>query len=518
MSSDPFPAQQPDPASRGEPLVPLLRIEQALEDPDALATWYSAVSNALSAELPHDLLGLWLYPAHGDGAVLIGPEALAQDDLTVPLPAPQVEPSQMALLEDIVRDAGYASVACLPIRSGRRDVGLLLAADLRPERFGEDERLMLERVAQHLSPLMGRLSRQWGRTNGATPQVARFAALVDALAFLAEHANSPPLYVAELGRALEPLLPHDHLELLVADAERVRAYRLGEHAGGPLWADPSLAICREHLDLDALFKHRDAVILPDTYQDARWPRGYFTVEEPTGAEVRSVVGVRVRGPHGLAAYLLAGSVSADLYDEQDAALLNRVAGLIASQVWVLVDAFSPAAPPVPAPAAAPEATPALPRPSLFDAVEMLATGTEFAETTRRVADLAARLIPFDEMRFAIRLSEGDRVVLLEPGERRSLPDLPLIPVAGTALAAVLQGELPNSFALVDGEARLVVPLRVASRIHGALVLTAQHPAILREVHLAPAQQLADVIASHLELLRRTALLPPPYLPGWKKVR
>jgi hypothetical protein len=151
-------------------------------------------------------------------------------------------------------------------------------------------------------------------------------------------------------------------------------------------------------------------------------------------------------------------------------------------------------------------------------VELLATGTEFAETTRRVADLAARLIPFDEMRFAIRLSEGDRVVLLEPGERRSLPDLPLIPVAGTALAAVLQGELPSSFVLVQGEARLVVPLRVAGRIHGALVLTARHPAILREVHLAPVQQLADVIASHLELLRRTALLPPPYLPGWKKVR
>ena len=514
MSSDPFPAQQPDPASRGEPLVPLLRVEQALGDPDALATWYSALSNALSTELPHDLLGLWLYPAHG-GAVLIGPEALAQDDLKVPLPAPQVEPSQMALLEDIVRDAGYASVACLPIRSGRRDVGLLLAADLQTERYGEDERLMLERVAQHLSPLMGRLSRQWGGTGGATPQVARFAALVDALAFLAEHAGSPPLYVAELGRALEPLLPHDHLELLVADAERVRAYRLGEHAGGPLWADPSLVIGREHLDLDALFKNRDAVILPDTYQDARWPRGYFTVEEPTGAEVRSVVGVRVRGPHGLAAYLLAGSVSADLYDEADAALLTRVAGLIASQVWVLVDAFSPAA--AAAPAAAP-AAPEQPQASLFDAVELLATGTEFAETTRRVADLAARLIPFDEMRFAIRLSEGDRVVLLEPGERRSLPDLPLIPVAGTALAAVLQGELPSSFALVQGEARLVVPLRVAGRIHGALVLTAQHPAILREVHLAPAQQLADVIASHLELLRRTALLPPPYLPGWKKVR
>jgi LytS/YehU family sensor histidine kinase len=91
-------------------------------------------------------------------------------------------------------------------------------------------------------------------------------------------------------------------------------------------------------------------------------------------------------------------------------------------------------------------------------------------------------------------------------------------VAGTTLAAVLQGEIPHSFVLVDGEARLVVPLRVAGRVHGALVLTAKHPAILREVHIRPAQQLADVIACHLELLRRTALLPPPYLPGWKKVR
>jgi hypothetical protein len=83
---------------------------------------------------------------------------------------------------------------------------------------------------------------------------------------------------------------------------------------------------------------------------------------------------------------------------------------------------------------------------------------------------------------------------------------------------VLQGEIPHSFVVVNGEARLVVPLRVAGRVHGALVLTARAPAILREVHLRPAQQLADIVACHLELLRRTALMPPPYLPGWKKVR
>jgi hypothetical protein len=109
-------------------------------------------------------------------------------------------------------------------------------------------------------------------------------------------------------------------------------------------------------------------------------------------------------------------------------------------------------------------------------------------------------------------------VLLEPGERRPIPDLPLIPVAGTSLAAVLAGALPGAFALVDGEARLIVPLRVAGRIHGALVLTAAPPALLRELHVHAAQQLADIVAPHLELLRRAALLPPPYMPGWKKVR
>jgi hypothetical protein len=72
--------------------------------------------------------------------------------------------------------------------------------------------------------------------------------------------------------------------------------------------------------------------------------------------------------------------------------------------------------------------------------------------------------------------------------------------------------------MADGEARITVPLRVAGRIHGAMLLTARQPAVLREAHLLPAQHLADVVAPHLELLRRTALLPPPYLPGWKRTQ
>ena len=89
---------------------------------------------------------------------------------------------------------------------------------------------------------------------------------------------------------------------------------------------------------------------------------------------------------------------------------------------------------------------------LLEIGEVLALDPEPSQATRRVADLAGRFLPFDELHFALRLSEGDRVVLLDPGERRQLPDLPSVPVAGTALGQVLQGELPHLFALARGVA------------------------------------------------------------------
>ena len=61
-----------------------------------------------------------------------------------------------------------------------------------------------------------------------------------------------------------------------------------------------------------------------------------------------------------------------------------------------------------------------------------------------------------------------------------------------------------------------MPLRVAGRIHGALVFSAAPPTSLTEAHLGPAQRLADIVAAHFELLRRAAMLPPPYVPGWKR--
>ncbi|MGH7580115.1 MAG: hypothetical protein ACREM9_08085 [Gemmatimonadales bacterium] len=495
------------PQSVGEPLVPILRLDRGAGDPDALSTWHQALSNALASDVPHDLLGLWLYPNTG-GAVLLGPEALAQDDLSVPLPSPQLQPDQLVILEEIIRDAGYPSTASFPIRFGRRDVGLLLVASLQAGRYRGMDLMVLRLAAQRLAPSLGRLARQWagtGLAQGHGPE--RIATLLDGVAEASAQGATPPRLVAALSQALEPLIPHDRLEIMLAGPGGGSHYRFGEHPGGPLWSDPSLVLEAKSLELGGLAEPHGRVLLGDAGRDPRWPRGYFTVADPPGAELRAVVGARATGPTRLTSYLLLGSVGPDLYDEADAELLGRVATLIAPHVALLVEQAArererPAEPVPPSP--------------LLEISEALALGADPNDATRRVAELAGRFLPFDDLHFALRLSEGDRAVLLDPGERRALPDLASVPVAGTALGEVLQGAQPDHFALVQGEARLIVPLRVAGRVHGALVLTAAPPAVLNRAHLEPAQRLADVIAPHLELLRRAAMLPPPFRPGWKR--
>jgi hypothetical protein len=505
----PQPGHSGPPRRPAEPLVPILKIEEGFGDPAALATWHAALSDSLSADLPHDLLGLWLYPSDG-GPVLLGPEALAQDELAVPVPSPQLLQFQLDAIEQVVRRAGYQSAVALPIRFGRRDVGIVLMADLRPDRYGESEVLTLRLVTHRLAPLLGRLARQWqSGVEPRLPQAARIASVLDIVAQSAGETPTPQRFLSALSSALEPLLPHDHLELLLSDAAGARYYRLGEHVGGPLWLDPSLTIGREHLDVEALFGGRDRLLLPDVCREPGWPRGYFTVAEPAGVEPRAVVGARVPALRGSNAFLLAASIGPDLYGEGDAALLVRLASLIAPQVALLVASAGTLEREA-------RGSPGDVSTHLADATSLLATTADLADATRRLADLAASFLPFDQVRFAIRLNDGDGVVLIKPGEKRALRDLPLLPVAGTPLGEVLEGEAAAWFTIMEGEARLIVPLRVAGQVHGALLLTAAQPAMLREAHVRPAQQLADVVAPHLELLRRAARLPPPSMPEWKQ--
>src|SRR5579864_2111436 len=154
------------------PLIPILRAADGVPDRDDLATWHEALAEAVGVEISHDLFALWLYPASG-GVELIGPEALAQDDLPVPLPKPRLSEEGMAKLAAIVERAGYRSVACLPIRFGPSDLGLLLVAALEAERYDAAVRETLVQVAEAIAPTFSRIARQQGAAaGGAAPDMA----------------------------------------------------------------------------------------------------------------------------------------------------------------------------------------------------------------------------------------------------------------------------------------------------------------------------------------------------------
>jgi hypothetical protein len=502
------PADDSLPSLGSEPLVPILHATEATTDPVALATWHQALSNTVSVEVPHDLMGLWLYPTQG-GVVLLGPSELAEDDLEVPLPEPHLKPEQLSLVEETVVKAGYGSATCLPIRFGKRDVALLLVADLQPSRYGSAERVVLQCVAQRVAPMLGRIARQWtpAETSSSRRQ-ERIAGLLTVVAHANRESGTPQRFLAAVARGLAPLLPHDYIELLAPDSTGQRYLRLGEHSGGPLWADPSLTISREHLDIAEIFGAASRLLAPDTYEDPRWPRGFLTASDATGADIRAVVGARLSLGEASSAYLLVGSIGPDLYGAEDLELLVLLAALIAPRIAGFLR---------PSDAPRVNRTPSRdPSAELFFRIAgVLATTSDPATATRLIAIEGAALLPYDKLTFALRSPDSERVILVEPGERRSLPDLPEVVVDGTALARVLRGEAPSAFAQRRDTTVLIVPLRVAGVVHGALVFSAEAPAILTETHANAAQRLADIVAAHLELLRRAAVPPSPSTRAWK---
>ncbi|HEY8104600.1 MAG TPA: hypothetical protein VIE46_00760, partial [Gemmatimonadales bacterium] len=277
------------------PLIPILRAGDGVPDRDDLATWHEALADAVGVEVPHDLFALWLYPASG-GAELIGPEALAQDELPVPLPRPRVSEEETATLAAIVERAGYRSVACLPIRFGPSDVGLLLVAALDADRYDAAVRETLGRVAEAIAPTFSRIARQQGAAEGgAAPDLG------SALAAAWTEARSPRDFFALASAGFGELVPHAIFEVLIPGPSPGRQYRLGGHAGGPPWAEPGLVVEPDRLDLVALFDGQPTLLLREPV-DASFTQ-LFGDALPAGDVIRSLLGVRITSSGHLAGHL-----------------------------------------------------------------------------------------------------------------------------------------------------------------------------------------------------------------------
>ena len=470
-----------------ELVVPVPGPEESLREVSTLTTWYEALSNVVGVEIPHDLLAIWHFPVSG-GSALVGPSALAEDELRVPLPAPRLGAPQLALLEAVIRDAGYGSVSCFASRTERDDVGLLLVASFAPGMHDGETRQRLAAVARRIAPTLARLADPDRPDIEPNPEIR----VIDAFAAATRHALTPRGFARGASAALDQLIPHERLDIFVPGASPEQFYRLSAHEDGGLWSDSSLIVPRDLLDPATAFAGRDSILMSDAMAESGWT-GWAQIDRH--GTVRSALGVRLVVAERVVGYLLLGGDAVGIHDAHDAELLNRVAPWIASRVEALVQSHQLKI--IRAQLGSANAIPT----QLRRMATILATVPDFSTGLRDYMAEATALLPFHRVRLALRTEHADRVVLLVPGDQRPLGGIPYTPTGNPMVTKVLAGEVPHGVMGGGAEIELVFPLRAGGNISGALILTTGASDAFTRLHLAMAQQVADGIAPWVELLR-----------------
>jgi len=453
--------------------VPVLRLQGALWDPVALDTWREALSGLVRPEVPHELMGMWLFAGNGE-AVLVGPGDLAADHIAVPLPDPKVDPADLWRLEERVNDAGYGSAFAMAVPHGERDVGLVLLAALEADKYHDREISFLRGVVAGLGATMARVAQQWDHQPTAEhdeekPLYRRrdepgraLHELRDLMAGLADTvaiSKSPASLSAGLSHALTAVVPHDRIEIIVPQPRRNDFYRLGTHEEGALFSHRELSVDAESFDPAGLFGEDGVLVVDDVASDTRGP--VWPSREPGAESVRAVVGARLGLESSPVGYLLLGSLGPGMYGDADVEVLRTIAPLIA------------------------------PRVQEFCLAGQVKTLRAHLGVLRQASSHMGRM-----------------------GDGRPLSDLPAIDVSGTELGRVLESQISNALAAASQpsdpaagrlSAALVVPLRVAGRVLGTMTLFATGDTSFGQADVLLAQQLADIAAPHLELHRRAAL-------------
>ncbi|MFL5522451.1 MAG: hypothetical protein ACJ8B6_16040 [Gemmatimonadales bacterium] len=475
----------PDDAGRiVEPtlLIPLPGPYESLEDADVLTAWYNALTNIIGSDVPHDLLALWVYTPKG--AQLIGPASLAQDNLRIPLPGPRVSGPQMLLLADILEHAGYRSAVARPVRVGRRDVGLMLFGAFSRQAWQAATIDDMDRIARRIAPVLARL----GEPDRVHDVRADEQRAFERIGGATRGALSPRAFAAEVGAALATLMPVERLELLIAGGVNDQAYRLDGHDSGALWSRASLIVPREVLDPAAIVGEADAIVVQDVMADSRW-RAW------AADGVRSVLAARLVVAEKLVGHLLIAAAEAGIYDDEDARRLALIAPWIAARVDGMVQGYQMRG--MRAQLGSANSVPV----QLRRMATVLATSSELGAGLRDYASEATALLPFHRMRIALRV-DGDRIVMIVPGETTSLADLPSAPIVPGVVGNVLAGEAPHGVMGGGLEVELVFPLRVANAVTGAMIITTGTPGAFTKNHLALAQQVADGMGLFIEHVRR----------------
>jgi GAF domain-containing protein len=297
---------------------------------------------------------------------------------------------------------------------------------------------------------------------------------------------------------LYPLLPHDRVEILAVAAggslvplSGSAPKRRWSTGGGTV--EPFTAIVSR-------FGSAPTLLIENSEElgaDGSWSLGPGAAP---AQPARAVIGARLEVGGQVVGYLLLGSVARDAYRPEDEDILAFAALLVAPRVHGLrlaAELDGQRAQP-----SAEESPDALGRSALA-----LAATSHLGEALRAYGESLAGLLPHEAMALHLRWGE-DEVIAIDPVAPRPFADVPGIPIHAFEAGPVLRGEREWLVRSVDGREEIVVPLRVAGRVIGTLAVRARGFPSTRDA-AALVQQFADVLAPHLELLRRAAAVSGP---------
>jgi hypothetical protein len=486
----------PAPAPGGL-LVPLLPTQDGPPDAVAVAAWHLAISNLVGVEVPHDLLGLWLFPERG-AAVLLAPAELARDRVDLPLPSPLLSQYQLFQFEERIRQAGYQSVVAVPVRDGSRDLGLMLFADLEPGCYGASVALRLYGVVHQLVPSFRALATAppmaFAVEQGADTTEQNAA---EAVARACAEGRTGSEVLRLVSSTLHGLVPHERIEVAIPGSAHGAWALLSGAADGRRWGEATGAVSQAVAGVVSLASADGTILIGDIREHAGlgWP-SYR--ESRVTQRVRSVLGVKLAAAGSEDAWLLLGGPATGMFREADREVLRAVAPVVAVRVQGLraqLDADV---------ARAQSQTVQATQGRAGRIAGMLAATAHWGEAVTLFVSEARESLGYDEVRFALRLGE-DRFVQVEPGDLRPLGSLPARELDSSDLSLVLSGLAAFLVGGPDG-ADLAVPFRVAGRVIGALELVGGAPGAAGHPVTA-AQLFADLLAPHIELVRRSALPP-----------
>jgi hypothetical protein len=489
-----FPRETP--LAPEDPLVPLLPLEGDAPDPVALSTWHLALSSTTAVEVPHDLFALWLYPATG-GVVLLGPEALAQDRVTVPIPDPILMQDQLFELEEVLRKAKYASAIAVPVRSGDRDTAVMLLGSFSRGAFGSVQALALHRLAGQLGGSIGALAQVMSAAapHAAVESEMTLETLPTAIARAAAEATGGADLVRRVSGVLYPLLPHDRLEVLVSALTEGAFLPLSGQAPRRRWGAGGATV-EPFADIIARFGRSPTLTIDDLSElepPATWVLGTGTSDTPTA---RAVLAARLDIAGQTVGYLVMGSVAREAFRPEDEDTLAMAALLIAARVSNFRMVAESAG--LRAQIDTGE-TPSLP---LIRSAEALAATGHLGEALSRFSLGMKGLLPHDRISLHLRWGEDD-VIELNVNSPRPFADIPAVPIDAFPGAPILRGEREWVVQDLGDAEEVMVALNVAGKAIGTLGVQGRGFAGPREA-AGIAQQFANILAPHLELLRRGA--------------